>query len=295
VKRAGIVSALAAGVLVVALSLFGCSTTLEPREDLRPVELDPFVYDDLAAVLATHVDEEGRVDYATLAADGVGLDRFYARLAATSPVSHPWLFGTEEDQLAYWINAYNAVVMALVKAYYPITSVRDVRRPWIYFFLPKTSGFFYFQKVVLGGEKYRLYTLEREMILKQFSEPRLHFALNCASGGCPRLPREPFLPKTLDEQLDREARIFFSEERNLRIDHETETVYLTELLEWYAADFTGWMEANAPDSPATVRAYAARYADEETAAELRGRAAAYAVEFVPYDWALNDGSAAAGD
>ena len=271
--------------------LASCASTLEPRQDLPPGVRQHYAVDDLAEVLRKHVNDQGRVDYAALVQDGEALDRQYARMAAISPDSHPDRFPTEEDRLAYWINAYNAAVLALVKHNYPITSVRDVKRPLFFFFLPKASGFFYFRKVLVGGEKISLYSLEHDVVRKRFPEPRIHFVLNCASVGCPRLPREPFRPETLEEQLERETRLFFSEERNFCIDHERRTVVLSQILEWYASDFTDWLATNASEAPATVREYVAQYVDEEAAAELRGRASTYAIEFVPYDWALNDSAA----
>jgi len=102
------------------------------------------------------------------------------------------------------------------------------------------------------------------------------------------LPRRAFRPETLGQELDREARLFFAEERNLRVDHEAQVVHLSEIMDWYAEDFTAWLVARHPDRPATLVEYAAFYAPEPLASELRGRAAGYAVEFTPYDWALND-------
>lgn len=296
-KRPRVRSALA----LASLALTSCTTTLEPRRDVPAEVRERYSVDDLAEVLREHVDDAGRVDYAALVADGEALERQYARIAAIGPDDRPELFPTEADRLAYWINAYNTAVLALIRAHYPIASVRDVSRPWLFFFLPRTSGFFYFQRVRLGGQAISLYALENDVVRGRFAEPRIHFALNCGSVGCPRLPREPFRPEGLDEQLERETRRFFAEERNLRIDHERRTVFLSQILEWYASDFTDRLAAEAsegpetPGTPATVLEYVVRHVDDATAAELRGRASTYAVEYVPYDWGLNDSATAGAD
>ena len=75
------------------------------------------------------------------------------------------------------------------------------------------------------------------MVLMRFADPRVHFALNCASGGCPRLPRAAFRDEELDAQLDKETRSFLAEEHNFHIDHTKRRITLSALFEWYATDF----------------------------------------------------------
>jgi len=275
--------------LFLAGLLPGCSTTVWPREGLVPeAPRIPFSYDDLDAVLERFVDEDGRVDYAGLVAEPEALERFYGQAAALSPENHPEAFADPVEELAYWINVYNAGALRLVVHYYPLGSVKDVSSPAAHFYIPPPAGFFAFTKLYLGGRSISLYRLENRVIRERYTEPRIHFALNCASLGCPVLPRRAFRPETLDEELTREARLFFAAERNLRIDHEAKVVHLSEIMDWYESDFTDWLADKHPDRPATLIEYAALYATEDAAAELRGRAAEYALEFTPYDWTLND-------
>ena len=162
----------------------------------------------------------GQVDYAVLKNNLQDLDRYCFRLSTCSPDRCPELFPTEKGKLAYWINAYNAAVIKAVLTHYPISSVEDIIPPFSFFFLPNKSGFFLFQQVTFGGNTTSLYALEHRLIRKRYTDPRIHFALNCASGGCPRLPRYTFSAGELDAQLDHEARKFLAEERNLRVDHQ---------------------------------------------------------------------------
>lgn len=250
-----------------------------------------FAHDELDRVLERFVDERGLVDYPALVREPGDLERYAARLARSSPDSHPALFPTREDALAYWINAYNAAVLVTVLRHYPIPSVTAVRAPFPLSLASDKLGFFVLQRIELGGDTTSLYALENSLIRRRYEEPRVHFALNCASLGCPRLPRRAFRGADLDQRLDEEARRFFAEERNLHVDHAARAVRLSSILDWYERDFTRWYERRYPGSDATLLDYVVLYVTPERRAELEG-ARAYEVEFVPYDWRLNDRAAA---
>ena len=194
-RRSGPAGRAAALALVCGALTAGCLTPAgvgPPPE--RPTEGDAavFSHDDWDGFLARHVDDEGRVDYAAAGQDRDDLDRYLRALAEVSPDSAPERFPEEADRLAYWINAYNATVIDRVLAHHPIASVQDVRAPWLFRWLPAGAGFFVFERFSLGGRKTQLYALENGLIRKRFAEPRIHFALNCASTSCPRLPAEAF-------------------------------------------------------------------------------------------------------
>jgi hypothetical protein len=246
-----------------------------------------FSHAELDRVQSRFVDDRGLVDYEGLAKDPAELERYYLALETYSPDSHPELFPTTEDALAYWINAYNGAVLSVVLAYYPIASVTDVAAPFPLGLVSDKLGFFVLQTITLGGKETNLYALENGVIRDRYREPRVHFALNCASRGCPHLPREAFEGARLDLQLDRETRRFFAEQRNLRIDHDERVVYLSSILDWYDDDFIDWMEERRPERPTTLLEYASLYVSAERVAEL-ARARDYEVRFVPYDWSLND-------
>jgi hypothetical protein len=263
-------------VLFLAALVPGCASVIEPRPWLP--ESGPFEHAELDLVQQRFVDDRGRVDYDGLAGDRKALDRYYLRIATTSPRSHPAVFPTREDELAYWINAYNAAVLVTVLEHYPIDSVGDVRaplalRPFL-FGKSRLAGFFYFQHVRLGGEQMSLYELENE-IIRGYGEPRIHFAINCASVGCPILPQHAFAPKRLDAELDNQAVCFFASPEKLFIDHEARIVWVSPILDWFREDFGG-----------DVLAYAHRYVSPERRVEL-DRASDYELRFMEYDWGLN--------
>ncbi len=246
------------------------------------VAVEPFRHDRFDAVLRRVVDDRGCVDYAALVADPTDLQVYVATLVAVSPDSHPARFPTGDDRLAYWLNAYNASVIDRVVRRYPIDSVKDV--------FPPLVGFFYLQRVLLGGEYVSLYGLENGVVRKRFSDPRVHFALNCASRGCPRLAARAFTGDGLQAELEREARRFVGEPRNAVVDPLTHTVWLSSIFSWYERDFTNWMRVHHPDEPATLVGYVGRLAEPERRAALDS-CTGCAVKFVPYDWRLNDRAA----
>ena len=267
----------------------GCTEVGPLTSGESPVIIQPmFSHTHFERVLERFVDQQGRVDYAALTKDPHDLERYYLLFATASPDSHPELFPTEHDKLAYWINAYNAAVIKAVLTYYPIQSVEDVKPPFVFFFLPRKSGFFLFQRLTFGGTRTSLYYLEHYVIRKRFTDPRIHFALNCASGGCPRLPRQAFTVEHLDTQLDQAARQFMAEERNLSIGHQARTVWLSSIFDWYTKDFMSWYQHNFPGKDdASLLNYVSVYTSPEQTQELK-QAAAYSLRFVPYDWSLND-------
>ncbi len=209
-------------------------------------------------------------------------------MAAYSPDSHPAMFPTQNHKLAYWLNAYNAYVIKAVLVHYPIKSVLDVRPPALLFFLPDTFGFFIFQRFEFGGETTNLYYLGNDVVRERFQDPRVHFALNCASISCPHLPRYAFTGDRLDDQLNAETLEFLTDDRNVRIDHENKTIWLSSIFKWYASDFEdpSGQAQKSEDSP--LVGYLLNHLPPGKAEDLKAVADQYAIKFIPYDWGLND-------
>ncbi len=277
--------------LVLILAASGCSTLSVPdRLPGGATPLPPFVHDDWDAFLDRHVDPEGRVAYAAARADRDELDRYVTAIAVGSPDTMPALFPSEPDRLAYWLNAYNAWTISLVLDHYPVASVHDIQTGFsriVSAILPDGAGFFFFHRIELGGASTSLYSLENGVLRARFDDPRIHFALNCASLGCPRLPQKAFLGESLEDQLERETEWFLSEERNVHVDPEHGVVRLSSIFDWYAEDFTGWMERHVPDEPASLLGWVAHHLKGSRREELL-LCRECRVEFVRYDWRLND-------
>lgn len=275
------------GWVVLASVLAGC-TPGAPRPAPAERQAAPFLHTALDAVLAQHVDGQGRVDYAGLVRDPGLLESYLDAVAATSPDSDPDRFPDAGSRLAYWINAYNAWVLKIVKDHYPVAGVADVPGPALLFFLPGKVRFFLLQRITLGGETTSLYVLENQVVRRRFRDPRIHFALNCAARGCPRLPQHAFHGERLDAELEAEARRFVAEPRNVRIDDDGGTIRLSSIFRWYEEDFTEGLEGGAGEADGALVEVVARWSEPARAAALRARRTTHPVSFVPYDWALND-------
>ena len=283
---------LAALLFILPLGCTNITATVYPDRDVATQQV--FSHAELGWALQRFVDESGMVDYGALKESSKHIERYMGFISGVSPDSHPHLFPNEQSRLAYWINAYNAAAIKIVLNYYPISSVLDVKPPFPFFFMPDKSGFFLFQRIRFGGRARSLYSLENGIIRKRFADPRIHFALNCASRGCPRLPRRPFNAEHLDEQLDHETRRFLAEERNLSINHKERRILLSSIFKWYKRDFLKWYGDRFPQQEPSLLNYITLYLPGGMREEIKRRAASYRLEFMPYDWRLNDRRALTG-
>lgn len=277
-------------VILILILTAGCTSIRPPldRHEGGAVSVEKFNYSSYEELLVRYVDDQGLVDYDGLLNNPHLVDLFYREVAAYSPDSHPHLFSDDDARLAYWINSYNLTTIKGVLHNYPITSVEEVAPPLLLFFFPSKSGFFFFQRFTYGGVETSLYNLENSIIRKRFADPRYHFALNCASSSCPRLPRVPFYPDRLDEQLEAEAEEFIKSNANVRYDRHRKTLHLSAIFDWYEKDFVNWLELIAPGQNLTIVDYVLGYLDEETAASISRDRQTLRIQYLPYDWRLND-------
>ncbi|MGE3831686.1 MAG: DUF547 domain-containing protein [Parvibaculaceae bacterium] len=212
-------------------------------------------------VLQRHVDAKGRVDFSGLIGDHTGLEDVVKFVGEVDPASTPALFLTASDRLAYYIDAYNALAM---------DGVLDAGVPKRFGWLGRLR-FFYLRKFVVGGRSISLYSLENDVI-RPMGDPRVHFALNCMSVSCPRLPRTAFTTGGIDRELDAAAREFINEDRNVHVDREAHVVRLSAIFDFYTKDFL----AKAPSLIAYVNHY-------RTIPIPSG----YGVSFADYNWSIN--------
>ncbi len=245
----------ALALAALAFGLAACATIVPLPHPPGPAATDPLAAWD--RILRTHVLEDGRIDFLALRSDPHDLEAYVAWVATHGPRATPELFPTPAARLAYYINAYNGLAMYQVVA----TSRRPEQR----------VRFFLLTAVVVDGRRTSLYRLENAVI-RPLGDPRVHFALNCMVRGCPRLPREPFDPCRLDAQLEREARYFLDEPRNVQVDPPLRVVRISSILGFYHEDFLA--------QAASLVAYANRYRKEPIPED-------YALRFIPYDWTLH--------
>jgi len=215
---------------------------------------------------------DGSVDYAGLARrDLPVLDRYLRSLE--SVCSRHYETWTREQKLAFWINAYNAYTVQLILNHAPLESIRSIG------FLPGAAfreSFIPLQS--LRGEVLSLSDIEHEILRKEFREPRIHFAIVCASKSCPALRSQAYRASMLDSQLSEAARAFVSDSSKNHFDAASRTLHLSPIFGWFREDFER--------APQTLTAFVARYAEPGTAAALSS-AASVRIEFLDYDWSLN--------
>ena len=240
------------------------------------VNSQPFDYQDYADVLQTYVNDQGLVDYAGLQANREQLDRFNQSLGAVTPETYAsW---TEAEQIAFLTNAYNSLTLQSIIDRDPLPkSIRDI------------SGVWNRRKFTVAGKEMTLDNIEHDTLRKDFNEPRIHVALVCAAISCPLLRNEPYLPETLDAQLNDQTVKFASSPHGFSLDRENKRVYLSSIFKWYGKDFEptygieNQFEGN--DKQRAVLNYFSPVLDSATQTFLKQED--YRVKYLDYDWSLN--------
>jgi hypothetical protein len=203
-------------------------------------------------LLHKYVDTNGQVDYKGFVSDSTALNAYLNILMKNVPGTS----ATGQEQLAYYINLYNAATIKMILNNYPVKSIRDIKDPWGREWIP------------VQGNLRSLGYLEHQ-VLRKMDEPRIHFAINCASNSCPKLANTAYTEALLESQLEEAARGFIRDTTRNRLG--TERLQLSQLFRWYKKDFT-------KDGPLT--AYIAKYAPIPVNPGAK-------ISYLKYDWNLN--------
>lgn len=220
------------------------------------------------ALLRQYVDDQGRVDYRAWQQEQ---PHQLNQWLSTFQSSNLNLNLTREEQLALWINLYNAFTIARILERYPIASIQ----PKI-LGVPNWLAFLWFfsrPAHVVAGKRYSLADIEHKILRSQLQEPRIHFALVCASIGCPLLRNEAYWPDRVQQQLEADASRFINNADKVRYDAKTQTLYCSQIFKWYRQDFL----QVADSIPDYIRRYAT---DLPLNAETP-------IKYLDYDWQLN--------
>ncbi len=211
----------------------------------------------LQQVISQHVDD-GFVDYPGIAEN----TDFQTYL---SLISHKTQFNNSAEALSYWINGYNALA---------IKGILDGRSAESFF---GKIGYFYNAEYTINGLETNLYNLEHDIIIP-LGEPRIHFALNCASASCPELNDSVFQSEKLEQQLEQVALRFINDERHNHFDLHNKTAYLSKIFDWFEDDFV--------NHAGSVQNYLALYVrDKRISTALANNE--FTVQYLEYDWSLN--------
>lgn len=213
-------------------------------------------------LLQKYVDDKGHVNYKGFKKDEIQLDKYLTVLSQ----NHPNKNWKEKDRMAFWINTYNAFTVKLIVKNYPVKSIKElggsiykVNTPWDIKF------------ITIGSETYDLNNIEHSKLRKQFNDPRIHFAVNCASVSCPRLRNEAYVGEKLDKQLDDQADYFINHSGKNKISKGK--AELSKIFNWYSGDFKQDGE--------TFISFINKYAENKITDENQ-------IIFLDYNWNLNE-------
>ena len=275
-----VLRAAAAALLVLsALPMSAGSALAAPKADAWPrweahvagseraVDHDPWDAI-LAEVVSLGDDGVARVDYPALTGDALRgqLDGYIAQLAST-PVSEL----DRAEQQAYWINLYNALTLQVMRDHYPVDSIQDVDiSPGLF-----SSGPWGAELIAVEDEILTLDDIEHRILRPLWRDPRIHYAVNCASIGCPNLQGRAWRAATLDADLEAAATAYVNHDRGFTVDDGD--LVVSSIYDWFIADFGGNDEG--------VLRHLAQYASPDRQAILQS---ARRISDHRYDWALND-------
>lgn len=208
-------------------------------------------YKTFNALLQKHVSRSGQVNYQAIKANRAPLDSVITFFNQNTPKT-TW---SRNEQLAFWLNAYNAFTIKLIVDNFPTQSITklDGGKPWDV------------KRLNIGGKMYSLNQIENEIIRPQFKDARIHFALNCAAKSCPPLHNEAFNAANVEKLMEQRTRAFIRSAGN---QLGKDAVKISKIFEWYASDF------------GDLVAFLNRYASVKISPKAK-------VEYLEYNWGLN--------
>ena len=286
VTKTRVIRGVMAGVaLMASAAILGCSTispdSAQQSNDVAQASsttpnVDSFSYDLYADILTTYVDDQGMVDYEGLQQNRAALDQFNASIGEVSPATYSaW---SDDEKLAFLLNAYNSFTLQSIIDQNPLkSSIRDIPGVWR------------IRRFDIAGESKTLDNIEHQTIRVDFSEPRIHAAVNCSAISCPVLRLEPYTADKLEQQLEEQTSRWLLSPEGIQIDRDAGEVRISALFDWFGED---WLAAYSVDSgfegSAKQRAalnFISKYINDEDAAYLE--AGDYRVRYIDYNWALN--------
>lgn len=239
--------------LSFSFSIVGLTQTKAPSHE---------IFDKLLKKNAT---SDGRVNYKAFIKDSVELNKYLNLISNTPPDEKTW---SKYEQMAYWINAYNAYTIKLIIKYYPIKSIKDIGSS---IQIPFVNTPWDIKFIMIGKEKMDLNNIEHGNLRKKFDDPRVHMALVCASKSCPILLNEAYDPKRLDDQFAKQTKAFLADPFRNKLS--ASKPQLSMIFKWYGMDFN--------KNGSSVRDFINKYSDVKIKADAK-------ISHVDYDWGLNE-------
>lgn len=220
-------------------------------------------HSDWTQLLSKHVSPSGKVNYKGFIQDSLKLNVYLAKLAKAAP---DYKKVPKQDQIAYWINAYNAYTVQIIIRNYPLKSIKEIGGK-----IPFINSTWDIKFIELGGTSLDLNNIEHGILRKDFKEPRIHFAVNCASVSCPKLRNEAYVGSKLDAQLSDQAKSFLADKSKNKFVSANQAV-VSKLFKWFTGDFTEEVD---------LIPYINRYAPLKLNPDAN-------LDYMDYNWNLNE-------
>jgi hypothetical protein len=245
--------------LFLLLILFSCQSPVVGKAGSTPPSHQ--LWNEL---LKSNVKPDGQVDYKGFIREKPKLEKYLKLLSENAPDRKTW---SKNEQLAYWINVYNAFTVKLIVDFYPTKSIRDLG-PRIK--IPLIKDVWHYKFFKIAGVEMSLDEVEHSILRKEFEEPRIHFAINCASVSCPPLLNEAFVAANLENQLTRVTTTFINDPTRNKIS--IQSAQLSSIFSWFKGDFT---------KKGTLIEFLNRYSKVKISPNAR-------ISFLDYNWNLNE-------
>ncbi len=242
-------------LLFNVIFLFSACKVKDYQSDSRPITHE--MWDSL---LQQYVSEDGKVNYQGFKRDSVRLNEYLNLLSKNHPSEQNW---SREEQLAYWINAYNAFTVKLIVDNYPVQSIKDIKKGIAF-----VNSVWDIKFIQIEDRSYDLNNIEHGILRPKFKEPRIHFAINCASASCPKLLNRAYNANRLDKQLDEAAQAFLADPFKNKIA--ADRIEISKIFSWFQGDFGDVID------------FINRYSTVKINRNAK-------VEHLEYDWSLNEG------
>ncbi|MEO7523136.1 MAG: DUF547 domain-containing protein [Ferruginibacter sp.] len=246
--------------ILTAIVMLGSCTSIKFKSKNAVVNHDAWT-----SLVKQHVGEDGLVDYKGFINDKDKLQVYLDMLSANAP-GNKW---SKEDKIAYWLNAYNAFTIKLIVDNYPVKSIKDLgpKNQIIFINTPWDKEFF-----KIGDKTMTLNRIEHRILRKNFTEPRIHFALNCASMSCPKLRREAYEGSKLEAQLADQANEFLNDKKRNEISPDNPKV--SAIFNFYGKDITKWSGKSLTD-----------YINTYSTTKIKN---GVKLHYLDYDWSINE-------
>lgn len=246
-------------LLTILFVWFTCSNCRAIRRDTQSRPITHEIWDGL---LKKHVDSTGFVNYRGMIRDSSELNRYLQLLENAHPNDKFW---SRNEQMAYWINAYNAFTIQLIVRNYPVKSIKDIKNG-----LAFVNSVWDIKFIRIQGFNYDLNNIEHNILRPVFRDARIHAAINCASFSCPRLLNKAFTAQNLESQLDTVMRDFVNDPLRNRIG--SEKAEISEIFKWFKGDF---------EREGSLRDFLNRYSKFKLTESTE-------IMHIDYNWALNE-------